>query len=222
MDFCLNFLSVLAALFFCEETRELQEEHYRKHPKKDGNYRPDLLQPRDAGEEQNVPVTRRRRVFLQALETKTSPGGREVAGPRTPWTRSLHPAPAASPSSSMRISSFKIVNPDPPPRGIWEGEGAPSGSRDPRERRGQAQHREPPPSSAARGRMYLHQKDRRLHLLHGSANRKAHNSYTIYTREAGIPRPPAAGAAGGGRGINWIDGDAVDLRAAKKSPLSIL
>jgi hypothetical protein len=52
------------------------------------------------------------------LEQKTSPGGREVAGPRTP--QSLHPTPAAS-SSSFNITGFTNVNPAPPPHGNWEG-----------------------------------------------------------------------------------------------------
>jgi hypothetical protein len=65
--------------------------------------------------------------------------------------------------------------------------------------------------------VYLHQKDRRRpHLLHGAASRKAHKPYTIYNREAGIPRPPAAGAADGGRGIRRNYGEAVDLRAGAK------
>jgi hypothetical protein len=79
------------------------------------------------------------------LEQKTTPDGREVAGPRSPW--SLHPTPAAS-SSSFNITGFKIGNPDPPPRRNWEGDGAPSRSPDPRERRGQGLHRAPPPKEA--------------------------------------------------------------------------
>jgi hypothetical protein len=153
-----------------------------------------------------VPVARRRRVLLQALEQKTSPGGREVAGPRTP--RSLHPTPAA-PSSSFNITGFKVVNPAPPPHGAWEGDSALS-----RERGGQAHHHGTPPSSAAGGSAYLHQEHRRQpNLLHGAAGGKAHKPYTIYNQETGIPRPPAAGAADGGRGIRRSSGEAVDLRA---------
>ena len=135
--------------FFCEETMViLKGEHYRKVPNKDKNYSPVLLQLKDAGMEQDVPVARRRLVFLQALDQKTSPSGRVVAGPRTPW--SLHPTPAAS-SSSFNITGFKVVNPDPPPRGIREGDGAPNRSGDPRERRGQAHHRGTPTSSILGG-----------------------------------------------------------------------
>jgi hypothetical protein len=101
--------------------------------------------------EQDVPVARRRRVFLQALEQKMTPGGREVAGPRTPW--SLHPTLAAA-SSSFNITGFKIGNPDPPPRRNWEEGGAPNRSPDPRERKGTPPssaaglHRAPPPKEA--------------------------------------------------------------------------
>jgi hypothetical protein len=88
-------------------------EHYIKEPNKDKKYTP--LQVKDAGMEQDVPVARRRRIFLQALDRKTSPDGREVAGPRTLW--SLHPTPAAS-SSTFNITGFNVGSPDPPPHGI--------------------------------------------------------------------------------------------------------
>jgi hypothetical protein len=83
----------------------------------------------------------------------------------------------------------------------------------PRERRGQAHHHGAPPSSAAEGDVYLQKEHRRRpKLLHGTTGRKAHTPYPIYTRETGIPRPPAAGAADGGRGIRRSFEEVVDLR----------
>jgi hypothetical protein len=61
--------------------------------------------------------------------------------------------------------------------------------------------------------VYLHQEHRRRpNLLHGAAGRKAHTPYPIYNREAGIPRPPAAGAVDGGRGIRRNFSEVVDLQ----------
>ena len=83
---------------------KLQPGSYRKAPNKDEKYRQVLLQVDVAGEEQDVPMARRRCIFPQALEQKMTPCGRKVVGPRTP--ESLHPTPPAASPSFFFISGF--------------------------------------------------------------------------------------------------------------------
>ena len=72
-------------------------------------------------------------------------------------------------------------------------------------------------SAAAGEEKHLQQKPRPRHpLLHGAAG-CPRRTYLIYTREAGIPHPPAAEAAAGGRGIRRIDGEEVDRPGGSKN-----
>jgi hypothetical protein len=56
--------------------------------------------------------------------------------------------------------------------------------------------------------------------LHDATGQAPYNSYAINSWETGFPHPPAAGAAGGGRGNRRFAGVEVDLRGEEKSPLS--
>jgi uncharacterized membrane protein YgcG len=94
------------SIFFCEEKLLiLKQVNYRKVHSKDENYKQDPLQLDVAGEEQNVPMARRRRFSTRTLDRKKTPCGREVVEPRT--LKSLHPAPsAATPRFTNNISIY--------------------------------------------------------------------------------------------------------------------
>ena len=123
------------------------------------------------------------------------------------------PACTACATACNNLFRIKLVNPDPPPREIWEGANDPSRSGDPKDRSEQIHRCEAPTSFTAGGDANLHQKHRRPpNLLQGASGGRAPRTYTIYSRGTQIPRPPAAGAADGGRGIRRNGGEVVDLR----------
>ena len=147
-------------------------------------------------------MTRRRRIFPEALDRKKPPDGREVVETRTP--KSLHrPPPAATlasspsaPKSSTQIRrharSGKGEAPPTDPE-IPGSEGASTTLRISTELRRERKDIPAP-------------KSRQLHpSMAPPAGEPTHPTLYTHTRDE-IPRPPAAGAAGRGRGISGIDG----------------
>ena len=147
-------------------------------------------------------MTRRRRIFPEALERKKPPDGREVVETRTP--KSLHRPPSAAPLASSPTAPKSLTQIRrharsgkgetlPEDLGIPRSEGAGKAPRIStelrRERKDQPapKHQQHHPSMAP------------------PAGEPTHPTLCTHTRTE-IPRPPAAGAAGGGRGISWIDG----------------
>ena len=163
-----------------------------------------------------MPAARRRRTFT-ALNTKMPPGGREVADPRTP--KSLHPA--------LPISTLPCCNHRGISLHIWiRRTGIQSGGNRARRPPGvssamtEVLHHGTTTSSIAGGDEHhlQNQKPARL-LLHDDAGEATYSSYTTKSRETRFPHPPAAEAAGGGRGNRRNAGGEVDLRVGEKSLL---
>ena len=147
-----------------------------------------------------------------ALDREISPCRREVFGPRAPG--SLHPPPP-DPSASFTTSGFKVVDRirrtqiRKGNRRIRRPQGTVSAGKE-APRRGT-----PRSSNDEEGKRHPHRYHRPRRPPQSAAGRKLHSSYTIYTRDSRLPQPPAAEAAGGGRGTRQIDGGEVDLGRSK-------
>ena len=146
-------------------------------------------------------MTRRRRIFLETLEQKKPPSGREVVDPRTP--KSLHPTPTAttlaSPPPATRSSTGSAAARS---RGGRTAHGEPRGPRT----RGSRLLDGEAPESADTGE---EEDDAKTPTTDASASKTSPGSTllkpTLYTpRDPGFPHPPAAGAAGGGKGNQRI------------------
>jgi hypothetical protein len=75
-----------------------------------------------------------------------------------------------------------------------------------------------PKSTTAGEEQHRHQKPhRRHHRLLSADGRKPRRTYAIYSRRRGIPRPPAAEAASGGREIPNPAAETVDRLGGSKN-----
>jgi hypothetical protein len=197
----------------------LKHDSYKKDPNKEQNYSPVLEQLDVTGAEEDVPMARRCCISPQALDQEMSPCRWEVFGPRAPG--SLHPPPSIPPAS-FTTSGFKDVD--------WiRRTKIQKGNRHNRRPQGtvsagkEAPRRGTPPSSnAEEGKHHLHTYHRPRCPPQSAAGRKLHNPYTIYIRDSRLPQPPAAGAAGGGRGTHRINGGEADLGRGRKNRLSLV
>lgn len=191
----------------------LKHDSYKKDPNKEQKYNPVPKQLDVAGAEEDVPTARRCCISPQALEQEMSPCRREVFGPRTPG--SLHPPPSAPPAC-FTTSGFKVVDRihrtkiRKGSRRIRRPQGTVSAGKEAPRRR------TPPSSTAEEGQHHLHTYHRPRRPPQSAADGRLHSSYTIYNRDSRLPQPPAAGAAGGGRGTRRFDGSEVDLGRARK------
>jgi hypothetical protein len=143
-----------------------------------------------------------------------TPGGREVAGPRTP--ESLHPALSVAKLPCFNINRHKLS--------IWirryELQSGDKRARRPpggaSARKGVLHHGTAPSSIAGEDEHHLQNQKPARHQLHDAAGEVPYSSYTINSWEMRFPHPPTAGAAGGGRGNRRFAGGEVDLRGERK------
>ena len=169
----------------------------------------------------NANETFRRRAAaapLRSLGSEVSPRGREVIGPRTPW--SLHLAASSrTPWLSTSASSTTSTPEDATPR-------TPVGEDQTRPLRGAASPKTAEPRRSSTGAAPTEEDPAVTKSQSGRAASTPappasdpHTPRLYVHRDPSIPRPRAAGAAAGGRGIERIAGD--ELRCArepKKSP----